>query len=103
MATQILMKNPSTGIVKKGFYGFSWTTFCFSGIPAMMRGDILTGILITCFCWCPLVTLIMAFKYNKMYTTKLVEQGYEFADNETANEIARVRLGIVSNKQNKDQ
>jgi len=100
MATQILMKNPSTGIVKKGFYGFSWTTFCWSGIPAIMRGDTLTGIIMLCFCWFPLITLIMAFKYNKMYTTKLIEQGYEFAGTETENEIARTQLGIIKKQTN---
>jgi uncharacterized membrane protein len=27
MAKEILMKHPQTGVIKKGFYGFSWTSF----------------------------------------------------------------------------
>jgi hypothetical protein len=41
-----MMKNPNTGVIKKGFYGFSWTTFLFGGIPALFRGDIITGLVV---------------------------------------------------------
>lgn len=38
MATVVMLKHPETGIVTKGFYGFSWTTFFFGCLPALFRG-----------------------------------------------------------------
>lgn len=89
MATQITMKHPSTGIIKTGFYGFSWTTLFFGFFPALFRGDFLTfigGFVI----WCILVfatwgvgaiiaMIVWAFLYNSYYTKKLLERGYIFS------------------------
>ena len=46
MAKIVMMKHEKTGVVKKGFYGFSWTSFFFGGFPALFRGDIVTGLII---------------------------------------------------------
>ncbi len=98
MATIIMMKNPRTGIVKKGFYGFSWTTLLFTGLPALFRGDIVIGLVTTVLgiLTCGLTTFIWAFFYNKYYTLKLVEKGYAFADSEGATALARAKLGIIT-------
>jgi hypothetical protein len=42
MATKINMLNPDTGLIKTGFYGFSWTTFFFGAFPALFRSDFIT-------------------------------------------------------------
>ena len=47
MASIVMLKNPKTGIIKKGLYGFSWTTFFFGPFPAFFRGDIVVGLVIT--------------------------------------------------------
>jgi hypothetical protein len=100
MAVGIMMKDPSTGIVKKGFYGFSWTTFCFGGIPALCRGDIIIGLavivlnLITCF----ITGIIWAFLYNKYYTVSLVEKGYQFIGSEDEVARAKAALGIIGER-----
>jgi len=98
MATKIMMQHPATGISKSGFYGFSWTTFFFGGIPALFRGDILTGLLVIIFnfftFW--LGGIIWAFFYNKQYTHKLVEKGYVFAGTESEIAAAKSALGIIN-------
>jgi hypothetical protein len=98
MATTILLRNQKTGMVKKGFYGFSWTTFFFGGLPAIFRGDIAIGLILVILQVLTLgvATLIWAFVYNKHYTTKLLEKDYVFADSEGAVALARMKLGITA-------
>lgn len=94
MATEILMRNPTSGIVKKGFYGFSWTVFFFGFFVPFCRGDSKSGLIMLLLCWMPIIQLILSFKYNKMYTLKLVDQGYEFAGSDAENTMAMSSLGI---------
>lgn len=69
----------SNGVeVKKVPLGFSWTTLFFGGIPALMRGDWIPGIIIligSMLTW-GIVAIIAAFIYNKMYAKSLFEKGY---------------------------
>lgn len=97
MAQIVLLQHPQTGIIKKGFIGFSWTTASFGGIPALFRGDFTNGLVFTV---AHLVTgglagLVLAFVYNEQYTLKLIHQGYELAGSEATNALARRKLGIV--------
>lgn len=96
MATAVMMRNPQTGIMKKGFYGFSWTTLFFGGIPALCRGDLKTGVLliIACLLTGGLAGLVWAFVYNKNYTLGLIHQGYQFAGDASQVALAKQRLGI---------
>lgn len=97
MAKTIMLKHPKTGILKKGFYGFSWTSFFFGGLPAIFRGDIVTGLVITVLAilTCGIASLIWCFIYNKRYTLGLLEQGYEFYDEDSKVLEAKAKLGIV--------
>lgn len=96
MATSIRMKNKYTGAIINGFYGFSWTTFFFSGFSALFRGDIFVGVAALAGSvltgW--IFSFIWAFFYNKHYTLRLLENGYEFHDTESAVRRARVKLGL---------
>lgn len=96
MATVIMMKNPQTGVIKKGFYGFSWTTLFFGGIPALCRGDLKVGVLllIACLLTGGIAGLVWAFVYNKNYTHSLIEQGYQFVGDNNQIALAKERLGI---------
>jgi uncharacterized membrane protein len=96
MATVVMMKNPKNGLLKKGFYGFSWTLFFWGGLVPLFRGDVVMGILLILlyFITGGLGTFIFAFFYNKQYTTKLIEQGYVFADSEARNTLARAKIGV---------
>jgi uncharacterized membrane protein (Fun14 family) len=105
MATRIALKHKQTGLVKDGFYGFSWTTLFFGFFPALFRGDFITFIggfvvtviiaVVTMGVGAFFVGLVWAFMYNKYYTRKLLEQGYELASSEGENALAASALGIV--------
>ncbi|CAG4924799.1 unnamed protein product [Acidocella sp. C78] len=96
MAKTILLKNPATGVTKKGFYGFSWTTLFFGGFPALFRGDYMIGLI---FIVLNIFTVgvagfIFAFSYNRRYTTKLLEEGYQFAGAPAETTAAAAKLGV---------
>jgi hypothetical protein len=97
VARIVMLRNPETGLVKRGCYGFSWTTLLFGGFPAIFRGDWLMGLVLLLLQYLTfgIAGLIAAFIYNKHYTTRLIERGYRFADSEAANAMARARLGIT--------
>ncbi|UYH51759.1 hypothetical protein N5W20_02505 [Candidatus Kirkpatrickella diaphorinae] len=105
MATRIVMKHKETGILKNGYYGFSWTTLLFGFFPALFRADFLTFIgsfvilviigLCTYGIGLLLVSLIWAFMYNKYYCRKLLEKGYVLAGAPNENILAASALGII--------
>src|SRR5579883_2046724 len=100
MAQIIMLKHPRTGIIRRGFYGFSWTTLFWGGFPALFRGDFVMGlvfIVIQFLTW-GVSGLILAFFYTKYYTLKLIEQGYEFADSEHNVMQARAKLGVADTR-----
>ena len=104
MATKINMINPTTGLTKTGFYGFSWTTFFFGAFPALFRSDFLTFIgffIVLCiiafatFGFGAFVAMIIwAFMYNKYYTRKLIESGFKFNGTTEENAAAAAALGV---------
>jgi hypothetical protein len=100
MATRVTLHDPKTGIVKQGLFGFSWTTLIFGGFPALFRGDIVTALLVTVLNIFTLgvAGLVWAFFYNKKFTLKLIERGYQFADDENKVSLARASLGIAAKK-----
>lgn len=97
MATVVNMRNPKTGLTKKGLVGFSWTTLFFGGCPALFRGDLVIGIalIIAAFFTFNITSIIAACVYNKYYTTKLLEKGYEFVDTPQKVAIAKQKLGVT--------
>jgi len=106
MAAAVQLKHPTTGIVKDGFYGFSWTSFFFGGFPALFRGDIAYGLGILIagllfgafsagFLWF-VVGLIWAFIYNKNYTHRLLQAGFQFDDAPDRVAAAKRALGIAA-------
>ena len=105
MATRIAMKHKETGIVKDGYYGFSWTTFFFGFFPSLFRGDFITfiggfiiSVIIAIFTLgfgALFINIIWAFMYNKYYTRKLLERGFAFAGGDGDNALAASALGVV--------
>jgi hypothetical protein len=91
MATAIRLKHPQTGAIATGYYGFSWTTFFFNGFPALLRRDYATGLAVIVLAIVSFLILPMlwAFVYNRVYTLRLIDRGYEIQG--TEEEIARAR------------
>lgn len=108
MAEIIPLRHKTSGIMKDGIHGFSWTTLFFGGFPALFRGDFLTfvGTFVVLF-FLGLATagigtfigmFVWAFFYNSYYTKKLLEKGYEFAGTTEQNEKAAKVLEIQLSK-----
>lgn len=105
MATTVAMKHKETGIVKNGFFGFSWTSLFFGFFPALFRGDFITFLggftitvivsLVTFGIGALVIAIAWAFMYNKYYTRKLLERGYVFNDVAALNAQAAQALGVV--------
>ena len=97
MATKVMTINPTTGLTKKGYFGFSWTYLFFGWFVPLFRGELGVAALHLLF---TIVTfgfwqLIISFLYNKQYMTRLLEKGYQLNDDETVMASARNKLGIV--------
>ena len=97
MAKRVALINPQTGVMKSGFYGFSWTFLFFGWFVPLFRGELMIALLhfiitlITFGFW----QIIFAFLYNKQYTTRLLEKGYVLNDSDEVNMDARRKLGIA--------
>jgi hypothetical protein len=97
MAKRVALIHPQTGLMKSGFYGFSWTFLFFGWFVPVFRGELLIALLhlaitvVTFGLW----QLIIAFLYNKHYMTRMLEKGYVLNDTEAVNEAARQKLGIM--------
>ena len=97
MAKRVALIHPQTGLMKSGFYGFSWTFLFFGWFVPLFRGELMIALLhftitvITIGLW----QIIFAFLYNKQYTTRLLEKRYVLNDTEEVNEEARQKLGIA--------
>lgn len=77
---KITLVNSNTGETKIAPVGFSWTTFCFSGIPALIRGDWKNGgiMLLCALITSGIANFVFCFMYNKMYIKELVfKQGFK--------------------------
>lgn len=95
---KLMMEHPNTGIIKTAPVGFSWTTFFFSCLPALFRGD-MKWFLIQLLCAAVtsgLSGLVFMFIYNKLYITKLLEKGFKVKNVEGGTmEQASQKLGIT--------
>ncbi|WQS50883.1 HrgC protein [Helicobacter pylori] len=80
VATTINLKKGN--LIKKGFVRFSWTTLFFSFFVPIIRGDVKWAVImfiaVIFTFW--LSHIVFAFIYNKQYTTRLLESGYEPTD-----------------------
>jgi hypothetical protein len=97
MAKQVQLLHPQSGLMKTGYYGFSWTYLFFGWFVPVFRGELTIALLhlvitiVTFGLW----QIIIAFLYNKQYMTRMLEKGYVLNDTEVVNDAARRKLGIA--------
>lgn len=97
MATKVMMLHPASGLLRAGYFGFSWTYLFFGWLVPIFRGELgvaalhLLFTMVTFGLW----QLVVAFLYNRQYMTRMLEKGYQLSDTEDRMREARARLGIA--------
>jgi hypothetical protein len=93
----VLLKHQQSGLVKSGYYGYSWTYLLFGWVVPVFRGEIGIGalhLLLTLITF-GIFQLVMPYLYNKQFMTRLLTTGWQLSDDETKLAQARLRLGIA--------
>ena len=102
MANKINIKHKESGMVKTGFYGFSWTYLLFGWFVPLFRGELVVGALHLLF---TIVTLglwqfIVCFLYNKQYMTRMLTSGWVLEGSDSDKVLAGTALGISTPSNN---
>ena len=104
MATRVRMVNPKTGIIKDGYFGFSYSffflgVFSLGWLVPLYRGNILLSLICFIFTYFTLplwilTALLFGLFFNKFYTLQLIEDGYIFDDDLDLVKRAKTILGV---------
>ena len=102
MAHKINIKHKESGMVKTGFYGFSWTYLLFGWFVPLFRGELVVGALHLLF---TIVTLglwqfIVCFLYNKQYMTRMLTSGWVLDGSDSDKVLAGTALGVSTSSSN---
>ena len=97
---EIKIKHKESGVEGSCFVGYSWTYFFFGFFVPIFRGEISTGVfhLIFSIVTFGLFQLVMPFLYNKQYSIRLLTNSWVLDDSEEKNSLARLKIGISSEK-----
>ena len=99
---KINIKHKESGMVKTGFYGFSWTYLLFGWFVPLFRGELVVGALHLLF---TIVTLglwqfIVCFLYNKQYMTRMLTSGWVLDGSDSDKVLAGTALGVPTTSSN---
>ena len=96
MASKIVIQHRESGLLKSGYYGFSWTYFFFGFLVPVFRGELGVGALHLLFTVFTLGIwqIVMCFIYNKQYMTRMLTGGWRLAGSESENKLAEMALKI---------
>ena len=92
----ITFENKNTGAIKVAPVGFSWTSFLFSGIPALMRGHIGMGVIqiIMSMVTFSFSNIIFGFIYNKMYIKHMISEGAKMSSSTLSDDALKAKLAM---------
>jgi hypothetical protein len=96
MTTNVLIRHKSTGVIKQGCYGVSWTYMFFGPFVPLYRDEPMDALLQFLFIGATggLYYVYLIFTYNKQWMHRHLTSGWELADSESSNALAAAALGI---------
>ena len=92
----VYLIHKESGIVKKGYVGYSWSYLFFGWFVPIFRGELGVGLLhldITLFS-AGLSQLIFPFIYNRQYMIRLLLSGWQLDTQDPRYEWAKIKLNI---------
>jgi hypothetical protein len=94
----VIIKHEPSGLLKKGFYGYSWTYLLFGFFVPLFRGEIAIGLLhiILNIVTFGVFQVIMPYLYNRQFMTRQLTSGWVLADAAPKIAEARMRLRIAA-------
>lgn len=93
----IIIKHESSGLIRNGYVGYSWTYFFLGWLVPVIRGEIAVGLMhfaLTLITF-GLFQLVMPFLYNKQYMIRMLTSGWGLADSDVNNKIAKLKIGMA--------
>jgi len=94
----VIVRHEPSGLLKKGFVGYSLTYLFFGWFVPIVRGEIGIGLLhlvLTVVTFGLFQYLVMPYLYNKQYMTRLLTSGWQLHDTESNNAYAQQKLGMA--------
>ena len=94
----VRLVHASSGIVKEGYVGYSWTYLVFGWFVPVVRGELGVGVLhlvITLVSF-GISQLVFPFLYNRQYMVRMLTNGWELDVTDPNYELARRKLNIKS-------
>ncbi len=97
MAQKVIIQNPSNGLTKNGYFGFSWTYLFFGWLVPLIRGELGIAALHILFTFLTLglFQIVMAFFYNKQFMIRMLEKGYVLKDSPQVMAMAKSSIGLA--------
>jgi hypothetical protein len=94
----VLIKHEPSGLLKKGFFGYSWTYLLFGFFVPIFRGEIGIGALhlFLNILTAGIFQIVMPYLYNRQYMTRRLTSGWTLADTPQKVTQARMRLGMAA-------
>ncbi len=90
----LTIKHEQSGLLKKGFYGYSWTYLLFGFFVPIFRGEIGIGLLhiVLNMLTLGIFQIVMPYLYNRQFMTRQLTSGWTLAD--TSPQVARARMHL---------